>query len=690
MRAPAFAALAAFLVAPAAMAPAAQAQQPMRSGIDRANLDTSVRPQDDFFRYANGGWLATTQIPSDKSRFGSFDILGDAAERDVRAIIEDAAAGRVQDRDAQRVGDFYTAYMDSARVERMGIAPLQPDLDRILEVTSPETLARYFAQNGRSFGPSPVGAYVGVDDKNSSRYVFNISQSGTGLPDRSYYLEDRFADARAGYLAFLTQLLEMAHADGVPMTDDAAGRAARVMALETQIAEAQWTRVQNRDPEATYNMMATKDLEAAYPNLYVGTLLDVMGVESQVDSVVVAQPPFLASLDSLMANVPLETWTDYARVRTLASAAGVLPSRYADASFDFYGRQLRGQTQDRPRWKKGVSATAGTFGESVGRVYVARHYPQAAADRMEALIGNLRDAFRASITDLAWMSPETRRRALDKLDTYTYKIGTPSTWEEYEGLAVSPDDLVGNIRNASDWRYRDMLSKLGTDPDRTEWGMTPQTVNAYYNPAFNEIVFPAAILQPPFFDVDADDAVNYGGIGAVIGHEFSHGFDDQGSQYDPQGNLANWWTDADRTAFTEKTDRLAAQYDAYAPYPDANVNGRLTLGENIADLSGLTMAYRAYQRSLDKNHDGTVSANEQAPVLDGFTGDQRFFLGWAGAWRSMAREAALRQQLQTDPHSPGEYRANGPVGHLDAFYAAFDVQPGDPMYVAPENRIRLW
>ncbi len=691
MRALASAAFAALvLTAPAALAPAAQAQQPMRSGIDRTNMDPAVRPQDDFFRYANGGWLATTQIPADRSRFGSFDVLGDAAESDVRAIIEDAAAGRVQDRDAARVGAYYTAYMDSTRIEQRGISPLQPDLDRIAAVTSKDELARYFAQNGRSFGPSPVGAYVGVDDKNSSRYVFNLSQSGTGLPDRSYYLEDRFAEARAGYLTFLTAMFDLAHADGVPMTDNGAARAAGVLALETDLATAQWTRVQNRNPEATYNMTSVEDLVRTYPNIHFDTILDEVGVRSRIDSVVVAQPPFLAGLDSLMAAVPLATWTDYARVRTLASAAGVLPARYATARFDFFGRQLSGQTQDRPRWKKGVSATAGTFGESVGRVYVARHYPQAAADRMEALIGNLREAFRSSITDLAWMSPETRQRALDKLNTYTYKIGTPTEWEDYEGLTASPDDLVGNIRNASDWGYRDMMSKLGTDPDRTEWGMTPQTVNAYYNPAFNEIVFPAAILQPPFFDVAADDAVNYGGIGAVIGHEFSHGFDDQGSQYDPQGNLSNWWTDADRAAFTEKTDRLAAQYDAYAPYPDAHVNGRLTLGENIADLSGLTMAYRAYQRSLDANGDGTVSATEQAPVIDGFTGDQRFFMGWAGAWRSMAREAALRQQLQTDPHSPGEYRANGPLGHLDAFYTAFNVQPGDPMYVAPEDRIRLW
>ncbi|HEX8299584.1 MAG TPA: M13 family metallopeptidase [Rubricoccaceae bacterium] len=690
MRAYASAAFAALiLAAPAVLTPAAQAQT-MRSGIDRANLDPAVRPQDDFFRYANGGWLATTQIPADRSRFGSFDVLGDAAERHVRAIIEDAAAGRVEDRDARRVGDYYTAYMDSARVERLGLEPLEYDFDRIDDVDDAEDLVRYFAQNGRTFGPSPVGMYVGVDDKNSSRYVFNVVQSGTGLPDRSYYLEDRFADARAGYLTYLTTLFTLANAEDIDDTDDAAGRAARVVALETDLARAQWTRVQNRDPEATYNPMSVSGFEAAYPNLRFGDMLDEMDLDGRIDSVVVAQPPFFSRLDSLMAAVPLQTWNDYARVQTLSEAAGVLPSAFANARFNFYGRQLSGQQQDRPRWKKAVAATAGTFGESVGRVYVARHYPAAAAGRMDALIGNLREAFRASITDLAWMSPETRQRALDKLNTYTYKIGAPTEWEAYEGLDVEDDDLVGNLRNASAWAYTDMMSKLGTSPDRTEWGMTPQTVNAYYNPAFNEIVFPAAILQPPFFDVEADDAINYGGIGAVIGHEFSHGFDDQGSQYDAQGNLRNWWTDADRAAFEERADRLAAQYDAYAPFPDANVNGRLTLGENIADLSGLTMAYRAYQRSLDKNQDGTVSQDEQAPVIDGFTGDQRFFMGWAGAWRSMAREAALRQQLQTDPHSPGEYRANGPLGHLDAFYTAFDVQPGDPMYVAPEDRIRLW
>ena len=664
------------LAVPAVQAQAPAAGGPARGlGIDRQGMDAAVRPQDDLFRYANGGWLANTAIPADRSSYGTFNILRDTSEADVRAIIEDAAAGRVQDPDAQRIGAYYTAYMDSARVERLGLAPLRPDLDRLAAVTTKPGLMRYFARNGRGFGPSPVGGYVGVDSRNSSRHVFYVSQSGTGLPDRSYYLEDRFADARAGYLVYLERLQRLART-GNPAQD-----ARAVLALETAIATAQWTRVQNRDPEARYNPMSVRDLVARYPNLHLDVMLDEWGVAGRVDSVVVGQPPFLAALDSIAAATPLATWTAYARVRTLSEAAGVLPRAYSQASFDFFGRQLSGQQADRPRWKKAVAATAGTLGESVGRVYVGRHYPAAAAARMDALIENLREAFRESITGLQWMSPETRAQALAKLDTYTYKIGHPAEWEAYEGLEVSPRDLVANLRRASQWRYADMMSKLGAAPDRAQWGMTPQTVNAYYNPAFNEIVFPAAILQPPFFDVAADDAVNYGSIGAVIGHEFSHGFDDQGSQYDAQGNLRNWWTDADRAAFTEKTDRLAAQYDAYAPYPDANVNGRLTLGENIADLSGLTMAYRAYQRSL---------GGRPAPVIDGLTGDQRFFIGWARSWRVASREAALRQQLQTDSHSPGEYRANGPVGHLDAFYTAFDVRPGDAMYIAPENRIRLW
>ncbi len=660
------------------------AADPGDLGIDLSAMDRSVRPQDDLFRYVNGTWLSTVEIPGDKSRYGSFDVLRERSEADVRAIIEDAASGAVTDPDARKIGDYYAAYMDSARVERLGLAPLQPDLDRIDAVRTKADLMRYFAGNVRSFGPSPVALFVGTDPKDSGRNVLTVWQSGTGLPDRSYYLEDRFADARAGYLDYVETVYDLA---GWP---DGAAAAQTVLDLETRLAEAQWTRIQNRDPEARYNPTATASLATSYPALGLAGMMAEVGIEALPDTVIVGQPPYLAALDQIVQDVPLADWKAWARFRTLSEASGLLPAAYGAATFAFYGQALSGQTQDRPRWKKAVGAASGTLGEAIGRVYVSRHYPQAAADRMEELIENLREAFRQSINANPWMTDATKAQALDKLENYVYKIGYPGEWEDYSALAVSPDDLVGNARAAASFRMDDNLADLGRAPDRAEWGMTPQTVNAYYNPAFNEIVFPAAILQPPFFNVEADDAVNYGGIGAVIGHEFSHGFDDQGSQYDAGGNLRNWWTEADRTEFEARADRLVAQYDAYAPFPDANVQGRLSLGENIGDLSGLTMAYRAYRLSLDTDGDGVVSADEQAPVIDGFAGDQRFFMGWAQVWRTLYRDEALRQQLQTGPHSPGEYRANGPLAHIPAFYDAFDVEPGDDLYLAPQDRIVLW
>ena len=654
------------------------------SGIDLEAMDTDVRPQDDLFRYVNGTWLETTEIPGDRPRYGSFDMLREQSERDVRAIIEDAASGAVVDPDARKVGDYYAAYMDSARVEALGIAPLQPDFDRIDAVASTEDLVRYFGQNSTSYGPSPVAGFVTVDAKDSDRHVYTVWQSGTALPDRSYYLEDRFADAREAYLGYIERMYELAGWDG------GAEAAQTVLDLETRIAQSQWTRVQNRDPEARYNPMALADVVAMYPNLHVDVLTETVGLPATLDSVIVGQPSFLAGLDSLMAEVPVEDWKTYARFRTLSEAAGQLPQAFVDASFDFYGRTLNGQDEDRPRWKKAVSATSGALGEAIGRIYVDRHYPQAAADRMDELVENLRAAFRVSIRENPWMTDATKAEALDKLENYTYKIGHPDEWEDYSELQVSSDDLVGNGRALRAWGLADNLSKLGEAPDRTEWGMTPQTVNAYYNPAFNEIVFPAAILQPPFFDVEADDAVNYGGIGAVIGHEYSHGFDDSGSQYDADGNLRDWWTEQDREEFDDRGDRLVAQYDGYAPFEDASVNGRLTLGENIGDLSGLTMAYRAYRLSLDADGDGVVSASEEAPVIDGFTGDQRFFMGWAQVWRILHRDAYLRQLLQVDSHSPGEYRANGPLSHIPGFYEAFGVSEGDALYLPESERIVLW
>ncbi|HIL58398.1 MAG TPA: M13 family peptidase, partial [Rhodothermales bacterium] len=489
------------LAALAAVASPALAQTaPLGLGVDTTAMDRSVRPQDDLFRYTNGAWLETLQIPDDKSRYGSFDILREKAERDVRAIIEDAAAGRVSDPDAAKIGAIYTAYMDSARVEQLGVSPLAPDFARIDAVASRDDLARYFAGNTRSFGPSPLAAFVTVDARNSSQHITAIWQTGTGLPDRSYYLEDGFADERAAYLDYLERIHTLA---GLP--GDARQSAETVLDLETQIARAQWTRVENRNPEARYNKMGWRELAVTYPHVRFPILMSASGFPA-VDSVIVNQPSYVAALDRLMQTVPLEDWKTWARVRTVSEAAGLLSSDFADASFDFYGRTLSGQQADRVRWKKAVSAASGAMGESVGRIYVARHFPPAAKARMDEMIRNLQTAMRQSISELEWMSAATKEAALAKLDDYTFKIGYPDEWEDYSALEVRPDDLVGNSRRISEWRWNDMLADLGQAPDRGEWGMTPQTVNAYYNPSFNEIVFPAAILQPPFFNVEADDA----------------------------------------------------------------------------------------------------------------------------------------------------------------------------------------
>ncbi len=442
----------------------------------------------------------------------------------------------------------------------------------------------------------------------------------------------------------------------------------------------QWTKVENRDPEATYNKRALADLTTAYPNLRFDVLLGVAEIDA-LDSLIVSQPSYFAALDSMMTQLPLENWKTWAQARTLSSLAPYLSQPFVEARFEFYGRTLDGREADRPRWKKAVTAVNADLGEAVGRIYVDRHFPPEAKARMDRLIRNLQAAMRESITEIDWMSDATKTEALEKLDAYTFKIGYPDEWEDYSGLEIRPDDLVGNLRRANRFEHEDMIEKLGAPVDRGEWGLTPQTVNAYYNPSFNEIVFPAAILQPPFFNVEADDAVNYGAIGAVIGHEFSHGFDDKGSQYDAAGNLRNWWTEADREEFERRADLMVAQYDAYAPFEDANVNGQLTLGENIADHAGLTMAHRAYRLSL---------GGEEAPVIDGFTGDQRFFLGWGQVWRIQHRDAYLRQLLKVDTHSPGQYRVIGPLSHLPAFYTAFDVKPGDALYIAPEDRIVIW
>jgi putative endopeptidase len=637
-------------VAALALGPAAGAQ-PLALGIDTTAMDRAVRPQDDFFRYVNGRWLATFEIPPDRSRYGSFDALGEKSRRDVRAIIEEAARGGfADDPDAARIGAFYTAFMDSAAADRLGVAPVQPDLARIDALGAHGDLPGYFAHTLRDFGNAPLG-----------------------VPDRSYYLDESFASQREAYLTYLGRLFELA---GRP---DPAGEARQVLEVETALAGIQWTRVQNRDREATYNKRATADFSAAHPSLAVADYLRLGGL--RVDSVIVRQPTYFRALDSLVTTLPVEAWKAYLRGRLLDGTAPLLSSDFVTAHFEFNGRTLAGQPALAPRWRRAVNAVNGAMGEAVGRLYVARHFRPESRARMDRMIANLREAFRRSIEELDWMSPATRAEALDKLDKFTPKIGYPERWRDYAALEARPGDLVGNARRGAAFGFAYNAGKLGRAVDRGEWGMTPQTVNAYYNSTMNEIVFPAAILQPPFFSAEADDAVNYGAIGAVIGHEFSHGFDDQGRRSDGDGNLRNWWTDEDAAEYTRRASAIVAQYGGFEPLPGEHVNGELTLGENIGDLAGLTMAYRAYRLSL---------AGQEPPVIDGLTGDQRFFLGFAQVWRIKHRDEYLRQLLRTDSHSPGEYRTNGIVQHLDAFHEAFGTQPGDGMWRAPEDRIRIW
>ncbi|HEX6037959.1 M13 family metallopeptidase [Longimicrobium sp.] len=664
--------------APSGQSESASAPSPaMALGIDTTAFDRSVRPQDDFFAFVNGGWMQRTQIPADRTSIGSFLDLRDESQAALRSIIDSvSAAQNAPGSNGQKVGDMYRSFMDTARIEQLGITPLRADMQRIAAVTGREQYPELFAAMRRIGVSTPFSFGVGQDQGNSSRYVVSVSQSGLGLPDRDLYLVDneRNNTVRQGYVTYLENLLRLS---GTP---DAAGAARRVMAFETEIARIQWDRVRNRDRNATYNPASIADLQARTPGFRWATYLSNAGLNG-VDSVIVRQPEYLNAVDALLAATPVETVKTYLTSRLLDGAAAYLGRDFRDARFAFRSRILSGQEQERPRWQLGVGAVEGALGEAVGELYVARTFSPESKARMQQLVANLLVAYRQAIDELEWMSPATKAEAQAKLASFTVKIGYPDEWKDYSGLEIRADDLLGNMRRSTAWEYADMIGRLGKPVDRTEWGMTPQTVNAYYNPVNNEIVFPAAILQPPFFDLSADDAVNYGAIGSVIGHEISHGFDDQGRKSDGQGNLRDWWTAQDATAFEQRATMLANQYSAFEPIPGARVNGRLTLGENIGDVSGVAIAYRAYHNSLQ---------GRQAPRIGGFTGDQRFFLGYAQVWRSMAREQALRQQLLTDSHSPGMYRTNGVLANLPAFYEAFNVRPGDRMYLAPEQRVKIW
>ncbi|APZ95039.1 M13 family metallopeptidase [Fuerstiella marisgermanici] len=656
--------------------------QDLFSGIDPDGFDHKVRPQDDLYQHVNGRWLLQTQIPGDKSNYGSFTALDDAARENIRTIIEDAAKNPT-DENSRKVGDFYHSFMDTETIDQRGLKPLEGELKAISELNSKEGLFRHLGYLQTIGVGGPIGFFVSTDAKDSTRYLAAIVQSGTSLPDRDYYLEDddKYVKARAALQNYIAKLFSLS---GVPLAD---GHAKKIVELETKLAKAQWTRTELRDANKRYNKYDVSDLPNLTPELPWPVFFEAVGVPN-LEEVNVLTPSFFEALETIGNETDLGVAKAYLTFHLLDSAAPILPEPFADAHFEFHRKELAGVPEQEPRWKRGVDATSGggagdfgVLGEVTGQLYVAKHFKPEAKQAMDELVANLMKAYETSIDDLTWMTDETKKKALEKLHKITPKIGYPEKWRDYSKLEIKPDDLIGNMKRSMQFEHQRMIDKLGKPVDKQVWGMTPQTVNAYYNPSKNEIVFPAAILQPPFFDATADDAVNYGGIGAVIGHEISHGFDDQGSKYDGDGNLKNWWTEEDEKSFKELTGRLVDQYAGYEALPGKTLNGELTLGENIADLSGMAIAYKAYILSLE---------GKKAPVIDGHTGPQRFFLGWAQIWRRLYREEELVRRLVVDPHSPSAFRGNGPVTNLDAFYEAFDVKPGDKLYKKPEDRIQIW
>lgn len=652
------------------------------SGIDPDGFDNAVRPQDDLFLHVNGRWLLATEIPADKSNYGSFTALDDAARENIRAIIEEAAKNP-NDPIAKKVGDFYRSYMNEELIEKNGLDPLKAQFAAIDQIKTSEDVIRYFGEAGIIGIGGPIGFFISTDDKNSSRYLAGVAQSGTTLPDRDYYLKDdeNYAKARTALQAYITTLFELAK---IPHGDQAAKD---LLALETALAKIQWSRTELRDAEKRYNLYEVKKLSELSATLPWTTFFKASGV-SELTEVNVVTPSYFEGLETIVEQTPVATWQQYARFQVLDSAAEYLPKAFADAHFELHSRTIAGVPEQKPRWKRAVDATSGAgagdfgvLGEALGQLYVKKHFPAESRRHMEKLVGNLMKTFEQSIHGLKWMTDATKVKALEKLSKITTKIGYPDEWRDYSRLEIVESDLLGNMMRSARAEHFRQIDRLHKPVDRKEWGMTPQTVNAYYNPSMNEIVFPAAILQPPFFDAEADDAANYGGIGAVIGHEISHGFDDEGSKYDGDGNLTNWWTEEDRKAFDELTGRLVTQYESYEPLPGRKLNGKLTLGENIADLSGMAIAYKAYKLSL---------GDSEGPVIDGKTASQRFFLGWGQIWRRKYRDDELVRRLVIDPHSPSTYRANGPVSNLDEFYEAFDVKPGDKLFKPKAERIQIW
>ncbi|MBD8531371.1 MULTISPECIES: M13 family metallopeptidase [unclassified Massilia] len=666
--------------APAAAVAAASATSAPISGIDTQFIDTSVRPQDDFFTYLNGKWLKSTEIPADKASWGTFMQLRDDSQAHLREIVEAAQQDKNKKAgtDVQKIGDLYTSFMDEAKLETLGVKPLAGELQRIRTLKDKKGVPQLVAHLSKIGVATPYGIRVGQDARASTRYATYIGQGGLGMPDRDYYLkldDKRMLDARTKYEAHVAQILTLAG------EKNAAAQAKAIVDFETELAKVQWTKVENRDPVKRYNKMSVRELAALTPGYDWNAALGAAGVGNKLDYVIVAQPSYLTGFNEVLAKTELSTLKSYFEWQLLREYAPYLSKAFVDANFAFYGTALTGVTENRPRWKIGVSVVEGALGEAAGRQYVAKYFPAERKARMQELVNNVTAAYAQSIDTLDWMTPATKKEAQAKLAKFVPKVGYPNTWRDYSKLTIRSDDLVGNVKRAAEFGYNRNITKLGKPIDREEWGMTPQTVNAYYSSSMNEIVFPAAILQPPFFDMRADDAVNYGAIGAVIGHEIGHGFDDKGSQSDGEGNLRDWWTKEDRAAFQARADMLVKQYNGYSPIPGYNVNGELTLGENIGDNSGLAIAYKAYKISLK---------GQPAPVIDGLTGDQRFFMGFGQVWRSKMREAQQIVQVKTDPHSPGQFRANGTVMNHPAFYEAFGVKEGDKMYLAPKDRVTIW
>ena len=648
--------------------------------IDPANMDLSVKPGDDFYTYASGSWIKNNPVPAKETRWGSFNELRDFNINAVKSLVEDAAADKSAPAGSvkRRVGDFYTAAMDSATIEKLGYTPIKADLAKIKQIKNIQGVldqVAYMRTNG--LGGGMFGLGVGQDRKNVNKYMVNISQGGTTLPDRDYYLKDdaRSVKIRDAYNTYMVTLFTLTGST----PEEAKQKAATVYKIEKQFAEAQMSRLEMRDPYATYNKLTVAELNKKTPDINWTTYLPKFKIKNQ-DTVLVSSPKFMASLDGMLKSVPVTDWQTYLEWNILKGSASSLSSPFVKASFAFTQAQT-GQKVQTPRWQRMSSLTDGTIGELLGQLYVAKYFKPEAKERMNEMIVNLRKAFEIRINGLEWMSPETKQKALAKLHAFTPKVGYPEKWKNYDGLVINKDTYFQNLRNASVWGYKEMVDQLGKPVDRKRFGMTPPTVNAYYSPTLNEIVFPAGILQFPFFDPNADDAVNYGGIGAVIGHEMSHGFDDSGSQYDAAGNLKNWWTAEDKAKFDAKTKALGEQFDAYTVLDTIHVIGKLTMGENIGDLGGLNAAYTAFKMTKQGQ------SNEK---IDGFTPDQRFFLAWAQVWRGNILPESAAQLIKTDPHSPGPYRTIGAPVNMDAWYNAFDVKPGDKLYKKPEDRIRMW